>query len=236
MLLLSKSLAIATIIKCLVVAQSSKSTTGFLQASESYSAGHDAICVTGLVPITISTNNSRLALSNPPNQTVVTEIIQELVQAGSTIAARSTVGSVVLTATYNIEATLCLPKNAALASNVQTAQVLTYGIGLDKSYWDIAEGYSYVDAAANAGYATLAYNRLGVGHSDHPDPIQVVQGAADVEVLHGLVQLLRAGKIGSKSFKYIIGVGQSYGSIVQLGQASKYPQDIEAMVLTSFTR
>lgn len=30
---------------------------------------------------------------------------------------------------------------------------------------------SYVNAAAGAGYATLAYNRLGVGNSDHPDPI-----------------------------------------------------------------
>ncbi|KAL8722509.1 MAG: hypothetical protein Q9225_001025 [Loekoesia sp. 1 TL-2023] len=211
------------------------SSSGFSHSTEGYSAGRHATCITGLVPVTITTTNSRLALSEPANQTVVTEIIQELTQTNSTIAARSILGPAVVTGTYQIEATLCIPADTALGANVQTVQVLTYGIGLDKSYWDLAPGNSHVDAAAAVGYATLAYNRLGVGQSDHPDPIQVVQCPADVEILHGLVQILRAGKLGSRSFKYVIGVGQSYGSIVQLAQNAKYPQDVDAAVLTSFT-
>ena len=111
---------------------------------------------------------------------------------------------------------------------------MTHGIGLDKSYWDIAPGYSYVDAAAAAGYATLAYNRLGVANSDHPDPIQVVQSYTDVEISHGIVVLLRTGKVGSGMFKHVIGVGHSYGSIVELAQTAKYPEDVDAVVLTSF--
>lgn len=122
-----------------------------------------------------------------------------------------------------------------LLQNYRQYRCLTYGIGLDKSYWNIAPGNSCVDAAAAAGYATLAYNRLAVGKSDHPDPLQVVQCPADIQNLHGLTQILRTGKIGSQSFKYIIGVGQSYGSIVRLAQNAKYPKDVDAAVSAPFT-
>ena len=228
-------LAMVGLVQSLAITPNPNFTAGFLGFTERHSTDQNAACVTGLVPVTISSQNSKLALANPDNQTVVTEIIQELNQAGSTLAARTTVGPSTVKATYKIQATLCLPTDAALLAKVQTVQVLTYGIGLDKSYWDIAPGYSYVGAAALAGYATLAYDRLGVGQSDHPDPIQIVQSTTDVEILHGLVQLLRTGSIGSRAFKYVIGVGQSYGSIVQLAQTSKYPQDVDAAVLTSFT-
>ena len=139
-----------------------------------------------------------------------------------------------LQGTYIIDTTLCFPANLTNAEKVQTVQILTHGIGLDKSYWDIVPGYSYVDAAVAAGYATAAYNRLGVGRSDHPDPIQVVQSPLDVEIQHVLVQALRAGKLASKAFKHAIGVGHSYGSIVQLAQNAKYPGDVDAAVLTGF--
>ena len=218
-----------------VSSPSSGGTTHFFNVTHSLSAGGAAKCITGLVPLSISSTNSRLSLDNPANQSVVTEIIQELIQINSTIAERTIQGSANLRATYNIETTLCVPADAASSAKVQTVQVLTYGIGLDKSYWDIAPNYSYVDAAASAGYATIAYNRLGVGQSDHPDPIQAVQCPADVEILHGIVQLLRAGGLGSRKFKHVVGVGHSYGSIVQLAQNAKYPKDVDAAILTSFT-
>ena len=209
-------------------------TSGFSNPKVSYSAGGAAVCASGNIPITAVSTNTKLLLPEPANQTVVTEIFQELFQTNSTIAITTFGGKSVIQGTYEIETTLCFPINETNAEEVQTVQVLTYGIGLDKSYWDIAPGYSYVDAAATAGYATLAYNRLGVGQSDHPDPIQVVQAPLDVEILHGIVQVLRAGKIASKVFKHVIGVGHSYGSIVQIAQNAKYPDDVDAAVLTSF--
>ena len=41
------------------------------------------------------------------------------------------------------------------------------------SYWDFVpdnstEDYSYVHAAADAGYVTFRYDRLGTGLSEHP--------------------------------------------------------------------
>ena len=207
---------------------------GFLNSTPSHSTGRLATCVTGKIPVSISTNNTKLLLAEPANQTVVTGIIQELLQANSTIASRMYGGQTTIAATFEIDSTLCFPANHTLFLQVQNVQVLTHGIGLDKSYWDIAPGYSYVDAAAAAGYATLAYNRLGVRQSDHPDPLQVVQSYSDVEILHGIVSLLKAGKLGEKAFKSVIVVGHSYGSIVQLVQTAKYPHDVEAAVLTGF--
>lgn len=209
-------------------------TKGFRGSRVIHTAGEAATCVSGLVSVPVSATTTRLLLKEPANQTVVTELIQELFQNNSTIAARLNGGTTTIKEMFQIDATLCLPADTNKGQNVKTIQVLTHGIGFDKSYWDIAPGNSYTDAATDAGYATLAYNRLGVGKSDHPDPIQVVQATTDVEILHELVNLARSGILGSTAFKYVIGVGHSYGSIVQLAQNAKYPNDTDAAVLTGF--
>ncbi len=202
--------------------------------STTFSNGNAAECVTANVPISISATGINLRLSVPANQSVATGLIQQLNQLNSTVAADMNGGQSNIQGTYRIDTTLCYPANSISNGSVDTVQILTHGIGLDKSYWDIAPGYSYVDAAASAGYATLAYNRLGVGNSDHPDPINVVQAFTDVEILHGLTRLLRKGALSSGPFRNIVGVGHSYGSIVELAQTATYPTDVDAVVLTSF--
>ena len=209
-------------------------TKGFRNAHEDDSTGKAAKCVSGLVQISVSAPTRTILMGEPQNQTVVTDFFQQLFQNNPTIVARTVGGNSSVQQAFWIDATLCLPADPAKGQQVQTIQVLTHGVGLDKSYWDIAPGYSHVDAAAQAGYATFAYNRLGVGASDHPDPIQVVQATTDVEVLHGIINLLKSSSIGSRSFKHIIGVGHSYGSIVQLAVNAKYPSDVDAAVLTGF--
>ncbi len=116
---------------------------------------------------------------------------------------------------------------------------------------------SYVDAAADAGYATFSYDRLGVGASDHPDPIEVVQASLEVEVAHALIQALRDGVIGGNTFYKVVGIGHSLGSIQvkqlqreffwlsfdqrliyfiqSVGLAVRYPQDLDAMILQGFS-
>jgi hypothetical protein len=74
-----------------------------------------------------------------------------------------------LTGTYNISAQYCVPDNGSSG----TIQVLTHGIGFDKTYWDLEYNnynYSYVNVALAAGYSTLAIDRLGIGNSTHGDP------------------------------------------------------------------
>lgn len=82
--------------------------------------------------------------------------------------------------------------------------------------------------------AAAAATRLGVANSDHPDPIQVVQSYTDIEILHEIVVPLRTGKVGCGMFKHVIGVGHSYGSIVEVAQTAKYLGDVDAIVLIGF--
>jgi pimeloyl-ACP methyl ester carboxylesterase len=104
------------------------------------------------------------------------------------------------------------------------------------SSWDFySSTYSYQDAAAAAGYTTFSYDRLGVGHSSHPDPIQEVQAPLQVSIAHALIQLLRAGSIAGTAFCNVIGVGHSLGSEILNSITAQYPSDIDAAVLTGFT-
>jgi len=88
-----------------------------------------------------------------------------------------------------------------------------------------------VDKAVNAGYATLAYNRLDFGLSDNSDSVEIVQLPLQIEILHILVQKLRNAELGSYSFKDVVGVDHSLGSAVTQGVAAKYPQDFDALIL-----
>ncbi|ESZ98065.1 hypothetical protein SBOR_1596 [Sclerotinia borealis F-4128] len=195
-----------------------------------HSQGGNALCFSGKVPVPVIATTTKLLLPKLASQTEVTQIFQELLQSNSNIVTTAYGGTSAINQTFQIDATYCVPTSN---SSAKTIQILTHGIGLDKSYWDISPGYSYVDAAAVAGYATLAYNRLGVGGSDHPDPLQIVQASIDVEIQHGLTSLIWQGWL-NKNFKSVIGVGHSYGSIIQLAQNAKYPNDVNGTVLTGF--
>lgn len=125
-----------------------------------HSQGGNALCYSGLVPVPVIATTTKLLLSEPSSQEDVTQIFQELLQNSSTIVSTTFGGTSTIRDTFRIDATYCVPTKY---SSTKTIRILTHGAGLDKSYWDISRGYSYVDAAAIAGHATLAYNRLGVG-------------------------------------------------------------------------
>lgn len=160
-----------------------------------------------------------------------TELYVELTQANSKLAAAAVGGPSTVTGTYGIWSKLCLPADPTSAKKVKTLQVLTHGGTLDHTYWDIAPGYSYVDQAAASDYATFSYDRLGTGLSDHPDPVQIVQLPIQIEIAHILMQKLRAGEIGDRSFEKVVGVGHSLGSAITQAVAAKYPKDLDALIL-----
>lgn len=138
-----------------------------------------------------------------------------------------------VTGSYNIGATYCLPTHNH--SKTTKAQLLTRGIGVDRSYWDFASGYSYVDAAAAAGYATFLYDRLGVGSSSKEDPLNVVQSPIQLEILEALARKLRDGSLGDRAFSMVVGVGHSFGSALTQGLTAAYPKALDAAVLTGFS-
>jgi pimeloyl-ACP methyl ester carboxylesterase len=213
-------------------------------ASDSWKAGlHDAatitsvsgnaICVQGNVAVSAATSkNLKLELPNATNQTVVTETIIEMLMAGSTFMQNAIKGTTSISGTFNISVRLCHPKSGATS---KTIQFLTHGVGFDKSYWDVAPGYSYIDAAAAKGYSTFSYDRLGVGLSDHPEANLILQAPLELEIAHSLIQMLRSGKFASTAYSHVVGTGHSYGSAITQAITAQYPADLDAAVLTGFT-
>ena len=191
-----------------------------------------AVCASGTVSVTVSATNAKIAQQNPKDQFELSEIIQEFVSVNSDLVARNIIGTQPVQSSFNIYGTLCYPNSAPDIQSVKTLQILSHGAGLDRSYWDVASGNSYVGAAATAGYATFAYDRLGVGQSSHPDPIQVVQPATEVEILNQLLQGFKTGKIGAQKFANVVGVGHSVGSVIQTAHDAKYPNQFNATVIT----
>ncbi|KAJ9602696.1 hypothetical protein H2200_012890 [Cladophialophora chaetospira] len=209
-------------------------SAGFKNPTIQSSAGGQAICISGFVDITASANNFLLNTEIPANQSAVTQLVTELMQVNSTKSKSLNGGPNHVSGTYSIYSQLCFPQ-AAGTIDATTLQFLIHGSGLDRSYWNAAPGYSYVDYAAEQGYTTFLYDRLGTGLSDHPDPVQVVQLNLQVVIAHELIQLLRTGGFANQTFKRVVGVGHSYGSAQTASITAQYPKDFDAIVLTGWS-
>jgi pimeloyl-ACP methyl ester carboxylesterase len=126
----------------------------------------------------------------------------------------------------HIAGTLCVP-----AGGARTVQLLVHGYSYARYYWDFpfkAETYSYARRANQAGYATLAIDRLGDGASTHPLGADLTWDNA-VSTVHQVVTALRNGRLG-KAFNKVILVGHSYGSVTGYLVAGKY-HDVDAMIV-----
>ncbi|HWE89272.1 MAG TPA: alpha/beta hydrolase [Pseudonocardiaceae bacterium] len=124
---------------------------------------------------------------------------------------------------------LCAPAGAT------TVQLLEPGGSYNSSYWDI--GYtpwirSYRLAMNNAGYATLAVDRLGTGRTSKP-PSALITASTEAAALHQVVQALRTGRLGTRFDKVIIG-GHSIGSAMVMIEAGTY-HDVDGVLVTGMT-
>ena len=207
--------------------------SGFSRAVVHHSQGGLAVCVSGLVSVEASTDkNIKFNFDVPANQIQVTETFVEFVTSGSPFAKQIVAGTQTAGGHFDIGATLCVPANNTKPSAVQ---FLTHGVGFDRSYWNFAPGYSYVDIAAQSGYATFFYDRLGVGMSSKPDPIATIQAPLEVEIADQLATMLRNGKFSNMAFSHVIGVGHSYGSIISQAITAQSPSTLDAAILTGFS-
>ncbi|KAI6790256.1 alpha/beta-hydrolase [Hortaea werneckii] len=208
------------------------STAGFKVPRLTRSRGGQSQCVSGTVSVQASTaSNVQIDYPLPVNQTQVTETSLDYITPGADFPASILGDSQTVEGTYNLGATLCMPS----VSNVKGVQLLTHGVGFDRYYWDFTSDYSYVDRAAQAGYATFFYDRLGVGQSEKPDAVDTVQTALEVEIARTLAESLRKGEFAKKSFDTVVGVGHSFGSIITEAITASTPSTFDAAILTGFS-
>ncbi|MFI5782428.1 alpha/beta hydrolase [Nocardia sp. NPDC051570] len=132
---------------------------------------------------------------------------------------------------YEVYGRLCRPPDGG----GRAVQLLVAGITYDHNYWDLPdsvghERYSYIDAATDAGMATFALDRIGIGRSSHP-PGAAVTLDSNSYVVHEVVQALRHGIAGAPGYSKVALVGHSYGSWTSWHEAGAY-HDVDAVVFS----
>jgi len=122
---------------------------------------------------------------------------------------------------------LCEP-----AGGARTVQVLVPGATYNSVYWDptlTPETRSYRLAMNQAGYATLALDRLGTGASSTP-PSALLTAFTEADVVHQVIQAIRRGEVGPQFDKVILG-GHSLGSAITVLEAGTY-HDVDGVLIT----
>ncbi|KAI6712745.1 hypothetical protein JHW43_004712 [Diplocarpon mali] len=144
--------------------------------------------------------------------------------------------------TYQIRGTYCEPE-VIVPSRSNTLQLLAHPATYDRNYWSPSydgDRYSWVAVASKQGYPTFAYDRLGNGNSSRPDGVAVVQMPAQAATAHEMIKLARAGPAGGspfpRAFNNIIHVGCSMGSLAANVLNVQYPDDVNATILTGFSK
>ncbi|KAF8863223.1 hypothetical protein BDZ45DRAFT_738558 [Acephala macrosclerotiorum] len=192
------------------------------------------VCTEIAIPVTITANNAIL----PPN--LDTAGLLALIASGVDLVFKSTVSG-----SYNIAGRYCEPE-VHIASRQNTLQLLAHPATYDRNYWSGGgypgfgfndTEYSWVDYASQQGYPTFAFDRLGNGNSSHPNSITTVQCPAQAATMHEIIKLARVGgNPFPRIFQNIIVVGASMGSLNANYLNVNYPQDVNATILTAFSK
>ncbi|KAL7622051.1 hypothetical protein AAE478_007552 [Parahypoxylon ruwenzoriense] len=136
---------------------------------------------------------------------------------------------------YEMSARLCIPEaEGSQHTGANTLQVLIHGASFNKNMWDVQykpETYSWVGRMNKEGYPTLAVDLVGNGNSTFPDGLLEAQTQMYVATIHHLIQKLRNGEVGGKTWDKIVLVGFSIGAITANSLARQYPDDLDAIVL-----
>ncbi|WP_442861013.1 alpha/beta hydrolase [Amycolatopsis sp. CA-230715] len=146
--------------------------------------------------------------------------------AGSSCREISFPVTLVLTP-QTIRGTLCVPDGGA-----NTVHVLVPGGTYNRSYWDIGyepEIRSYRRAMNEAGYATLAIDRLGTGTSSVPLSV-LLTTITEAGTVHEVIGQLKSGERGPRFAKVVLG-GHSYGSAIAIVEAATF-HDVDGVLIT----
>ncbi|KAF3760561.1 alpha/beta-hydrolase [Cryphonectria parasitica EP155] len=194
-------------------------------------------CTNLSVPVHVQARNAVFNLTTPQSDIDVINFVLDNTQNGHNFTAELLTGYADVGGQYTITATYCEPDNGPSG----TVQLLTHGIGFDRSYWDLPVNnfnYSYVAQANAAGYSTFSYDRLGIGMSSRGEPVNEIQSSLEIAALYELTVRLRAGSIKGVGcgFDKVVHVGHSFGSIQSYSLTVLYPHASDGLVLTGFTQ
>jgi pimeloyl-ACP methyl ester carboxylesterase len=195
-------------------------------------------CTDLTIPITATAENVVWAFPELPNAYAVATFFNDATQWSANTSALVK-GKKNVTGTFHISAKYCTPLQPSKKSS--TLQILTHGLGFDKSYWDftlIAGNYSYTSYALSQGYSTLTYDRIGVGLSTPQklDPYTTLQAPLQLAILIELTKAIRTGSIHAiPAPQKTIHIGHSFGSALTNALAAVAPTLTDAIVMQSFS-
>ncbi|KAK7757520.1 hypothetical protein SLS62_000535 [Diatrype stigma] len=188
------------------------------------------------VPVSLTAQNSVFQVPVPTNDIESTNFILNALQSTRNSGTGTSPAPVYtnISGQYELATTYCEPDGGPS----RVLQVLTHGIGFDRSYWDFpinAYNYSYVNYALAHGYSTLSWDRIGLGESTIGDPLNEIQFALEVAALRELTLLARGGGGGiPTSYEKVVHVGHSQGSSYTNALTSADPTISDGIVLTGF--
>lgn len=195
-------------------------------------------CTELKIPITATGRNGVFDQAIPHNEIEITNYVLNQLQQGVNYTQQILKGYATVSQHFSIAATYCEPD-----SGPSTAlQILTHGIGFDRSYWDLPfhnYNYSYVNVAVDDyGFSTFAYDRPGIGESlPHADPLSVEQALLEVDALYQLTLLLQAGKVkGVPKFDIYTHGGHSFGAQHTYTLTAMYPTISDCITLQGFSQ
>ncbi|KUI63958.1 hypothetical protein VM1G_10699 [Cytospora mali] len=213
------------------------SSTGAILGLTALSFAHASRKCSDLsIEVPVVARNAVFNLTPPKSNIDVINFVLDMTQQGHNLTKEVLTGYETIGNTYYVAATYCEPRSGP--SN--TVQLLTHGIGFDRTYWDVSinnYNYSYVAQAVDHGYSTFAWDRLGIAESQHGEPINEIQSHLEIAALYSLTEKLREGSVDGieTGFDKVVHVGHSFGSIQSYSLAVLYPGVSDGLVLTGFS-
>lgn len=198
-------------------------------------------CINMTVPVTISARTAVFNITVPQTNLDATTFAQNQTQQGRNFTETVLSGYATTAGTYDISTQFCMPSSMNATMTKPTLQILTHGIGFDKTYWDLSYdnfNYSYIDVATDVyKYCTLSYDRLGVGNSSHGEPLDEIQASLEMAALFELTMMLRNATFPGikQTFGKVTHVGHSFGSAQTYALVNMYPTISDGIVLTGFS-
>ena len=170
-------------------------------------------CQNFTIPVEISARNGVFGISIPQTGIEVTDFVLNFSSQGANYSQSILQDYKTITGTYKLAATHCAPDSG----ESKILQILTHGVGFDKSYWDLPfsnYNYSYVSVAVDQfGFSTLAWDRLGIGASQHGDALAEIQAPLTQAALAALTKRART-RGNSKIVR-----AEGYSKVVHVGHS-----------------